>query len=80
MFLMSVVNYSELTYETSWGTYVYPGWAVAVGWTFASLALLITPFFALYKIVQYRLFLVKVSCTLFNMHEKTKFYHLTFMY
>jgi hypothetical protein len=73
MFVMSILNYSELTYETSWNTYVYPQWAVSVGWAFGCFAVLITPLFGVYKIIQYRVFLRKV-CHNINLQRFTRLF------
>ena len=33
---MSAINYSELDYSRPDGTYVYPSWAVGIGWAMAA--------------------------------------------
>lgn len=44
---MSVINYSELTYKRPSGTYVYPDWAVGIGWTMALVSAIFIPIVAL---------------------------------
>lgn len=53
---MSIINYSELTYERpTTGVYTYPNWAVGIGWGIAALSAVCIPLTAIYKIVKYRL-------------------------
>ncbi len=53
IFVMSAINYSELSYDTPWGNYEYPNWAVAVGWFTAALSAACIPVVAVYKIIVY---------------------------
>ena len=51
IFVMSVINYSELTYDRhgSKGKYEYPSWAVGVGWALAATSAVWIPVVALLK-------------------------------
>lgn len=52
IFIMSGINYSELTYSRPGGRlYVFPDWAVRVGWLIAVSSALFIPLTAAYKIV-----------------------------
>ncbi|KAL5011348.1 hypothetical protein ScPMuIL_009899 [Solemya velum] len=54
VFVMSAYNYSELTYERpGHPEYIYPQWAIAIGWTMAGLSAVFIPGVAIYKILQY---------------------------
>ena len=48
---MSAMTYSELDYKRPGdkGTYVYPDWAVAIGWTLAACSGIWIPIVAVYK-------------------------------
>ena len=48
---MSAINYSELDYKRpgSKGTYIYPDWAVGIGWALAATSAIWIPIVALYK-------------------------------
>ena len=49
---MSCITYSELTYDRKYeGVYVYPGWAVAIGWTMACVSVLSIPIVSIIKIL-----------------------------
>ena len=50
---MSTINYSELDYKRPKGTYIYPTWAVAIGWTMAGFAAIWIPIGWLYHIIRY---------------------------
>ncbi|XP_064636609.1 sodium- and chloride-dependent taurine transporter-like [Lineus longissimus] len=53
MFVMSAISYSELTYNRkSSGTYVYPKWAVTIGWMLACTSFIGIPFYMIQEIVQ----------------------------
>ncbi|BFZ14919.1 hypothetical protein BsWGS_17958 [Bradybaena similaris] len=50
VFVMSVLNYSELTYERPNGrVYQYPLWGIAIGWTMAATSAISVPLVGLYK-------------------------------
>ena len=67
IFVMSVIDYSELTYDRpTAGVYVYPQWAVGVGWALAALSAICIPLTAIYKTVRYLVYEKKVN-------TKTKF-------
>lgn len=54
VFVMSIIDYSELTYtRPTVGTYIYPKWAVGVGWAIAALSAICIPITAIYKTVRY---------------------------
>lgn len=48
IFVMSIINYSELTYERPIGIYVYPDWAVGIGWAMAMLSAVWIPIIAIF--------------------------------
>lgn len=50
IFVMSIINYSELTYERPSGIYVYPDWAVGIGWAMAMLSAVWIPIIAIYML------------------------------
>lgn len=50
---MSIITYSELTYDRPLKTYVYPDWAVGVGWGLAASTAIWIPLTAIYKIISY---------------------------
>ncbi|CAI9715035.1 sodiumchloride-dependent and chloride-dependent taurine transporter-like [Octopus vulgaris] len=52
IFIMSVVNYTELTYKRPSGTYVYPDWAVGIGWTMALVSAIFIPIVALVLVLK----------------------------
>ncbi|KAL8576383.1 hypothetical protein ACOMHN_048950 [Nucella lapillus] len=54
IFVMSAINYSELEYARpgSKGTYVYPSWAVGIGWALAATSAIWIPIVAIYKWVK----------------------------
>ena len=49
LFLMSAYKYSALTYERPGGVYVYPGWAVGLGWSLAGISIALVPIMTLYN-------------------------------
>ena len=51
---MAAIDYTELTYKRPSGVYVYPGWAIAVGWMLAVASIICVPIMSVYKILQYR--------------------------
>lgn len=53
IFVMSTINYSELDYKRPKGVYVYPNWAVAVGWSMAAFAAMWIPLGWIYHIIRY---------------------------
>ncbi len=52
---MSIVEYSELDYKRPGGTYIYPDWAVSVGWSLAGASAICIPVVAVYNIITYRM-------------------------
>ena len=50
---MSTINYSELEYKRTSGTYIYPGWAIGVGWGMAGFAAMWIPLGWLYHGLKY---------------------------
>jgi len=50
---MSAINYSELDYKRKDGLYVYPQWAVAIGWGMAGLSAIFIPLMAIYPFFKY---------------------------
>jgi solute carrier family 6 GABA transporter-like protein 6/8/11/12/13 len=63
---MSGLNYSELTYSRPTGTYIYPSWAIAVGWVLACSTAAAIPIIAVYKIVEYVFILDWVRIVSYN--------------
>jgi len=55
IFVMSTINYSELDYKRPSGTYVYPNWAIAVGWTMAAFSAIFIPLMIPVQIYKYGL-------------------------
>ncbi|XP_023931084.1 sodium- and chloride-dependent taurine transporter [Lingula anatina] len=53
VFIMSAINYSELTYDRPAGKYIYPDWAVGIGWALACCSAIWIPLVAVYKAFQY---------------------------
>ncbi|ELT99233.1 hypothetical protein CAPTEDRAFT_119450 [Capitella teleta] len=53
MFVMSSINYRELTYTRPSGVYVYPDWAVSIGWFLASLSTICIPVLAIYHCMKF---------------------------
>lgn len=51
IFIMSLISYSELSYETTRGVYQYPQWAVGVGWSMAFFSIIWIPIYMLYSII-----------------------------
>ncbi|ELT92206.1 hypothetical protein CAPTEDRAFT_221230 [Capitella teleta] len=49
MFALCIYSYSELTYNRD---YIYPRWAIAIGWTLACSSVFMIPFTALFKILR----------------------------
>ena len=58
---MSAINYSELTYERPSEEYVYPDWAVGIGWALASSSALCIPIYAIYITCKFTIVEGKVS-------------------
>ena len=54
IFVLSTINYSELTYRRPLEVYTYPGWALVIGWMLAVVSILWIPITSVYKIFQYR--------------------------
>ena len=52
---MSTINYSELDYKRPSGTYIYPSWAVAIGWSMAALSAIFIPLMIPFQIWRYGL-------------------------
>lgn len=52
---MSTINYSELDYKRPSGTYIYPQWAVIVGWTMAAFSAIFIPIMVPIQIWKYGL-------------------------
>jgi len=50
---MSAINYSELDYKRTDGTYVYPSWAVGIGWSMAGFSAMFIPIMAIYPFFKY---------------------------
>ncbi|XP_071144363.1 sodium- and chloride-dependent taurine transporter-like [Mytilus edulis] len=55
MFLMSIINYSNLEYKRPSGVYEYPGWAIAIGWSMASFSVMFIPLMIPFNIWRYKL-------------------------
>ncbi|XP_033744015.1 sodium- and chloride-dependent GABA transporter 2-like [Pecten maximus] len=53
IFIMSAINYAELDYRRPDSTYVYPQWAVGIGWTMAGFAAIWIPLTAIFKLFYY---------------------------
>lgn len=53
IFVMSIINYSELTYKRPSDTYIYPQWAVGIGWAMATLSAIWIPIIAFYMIFKH---------------------------
>jgi len=51
IFVFSLVKYSPLTYERSWGSYAYPDWAIALGWIMALSSIICIPVVAAVKVI-----------------------------
>jgi hypothetical protein len=48
---MSAINYSELTYDRKGrGKYIYPDWAVEIGWAMACASVIFIPITMVYQI------------------------------
>lgn len=62
IFIMSTIKYSELSYTRPTLTYVYPWWAVAIGWSTAALSAACIPIVAIYKIFLYNTRQPKRGC------------------
>ncbi|XP_074651903.1 sodium- and chloride-dependent taurine transporter-like [Tubulanus polymorphus] len=52
IFILSAINYSELTYERPDGVYTYPRWSVLTGWAMASIAAIFIPLIMIYKVAK----------------------------
>ena len=61
VFVMSAINYSELTYERPSEEYVYPDWAVGIGWALASCSAICIPIYAIYITCKFTIVEGKVS-------------------
>ncbi|VDI79921.1 solute carrier family 6 (neurotransmitter transporter, GABA) member 6/8/11/12/13 [Mytilus galloprovincialis] len=55
IFIMSTINYSELTYGRPSGDYIYPQWAIAIGWSMAAFAAVFIPGMVPFQIWRYGL-------------------------
>jgi len=53
IFVLSTIDYSELTYGRPRGTYTYPQWAVSVGWILAAFTAIWIPLGWAYHIIRY---------------------------
>ncbi|XP_055959006.1 sodium- and chloride-dependent taurine transporter isoform X1 [Patella vulgata] len=53
IFILSAINYSELEYERPRNTYVYPDWAVGIGWAMACASVIFIPLTAFYTFIKY---------------------------
>ncbi|XP_060602808.1 sodium- and chloride-dependent taurine transporter-like [Ruditapes philippinarum] len=53
IFVLSTIDYSELDYSRPKGTYVYPQWAVGIGWAMAAFAAIWIPIGWIYHIIRY---------------------------
>ncbi|XP_021362201.1 sodium- and chloride-dependent taurine transporter-like [Mizuhopecten yessoensis] len=53
IFVMSAINYAELDYRRPDSTYVYPQWAVGIGWTMAGFSAIWIPLTAIFKLFYY---------------------------
>ncbi|KAK2159303.1 hypothetical protein LSH36_155g08063 [Paralvinella palmiformis] len=54
VFVMSIIDYSELTYISPvTGVYNYPKWAIGIGWAIAAASGIFIPIIAVYKIIRY---------------------------
>ncbi|XP_006821283.1 sodium- and chloride-dependent taurine transporter-like [Saccoglossus kowalevskii] len=51
IFIFSCVSYSPLTYERSWGEYVYPDWAIGLGWVMALSSIICIPIAATARMI-----------------------------
>ncbi|XP_077994452.1 sodium- and chloride-dependent taurine transporter-like [Glandiceps talaboti] len=51
VFIYSLVIYTPLTFDRSWGTYEYPEWAIALGWLMALSSITCIPIVAVVKLV-----------------------------
>ncbi|XP_046331791.2 sodium- and chloride-dependent GABA transporter 2-like [Haliotis rufescens] len=51
IFIMGAITYSELIYERKTVNYVYPNWAIAVGWMMASSSIVFIPGVMIFKLV-----------------------------
>ena len=45
--MFSIIIHTPVTY----GTYIYPGWAIAIGWLFALCSIIPLPSVAIYKVM-----------------------------
>lgn len=53
IFVLSIIDYSELDYRRPKGTYIYPTWAVAIGWSMAGFAAIWIPIGWFYHLIKY---------------------------
>ena len=55
VFVLSIISYSELDYKRPGAPlYVYPQWAVGVGWATAALSAIFIPIVAIYNALKFR--------------------------
>ena len=66
VFILSAIDYSELTYERpNRPEYTYPDWGVAIGWSLAALSGIWIPIVALYKWIKNGATMEVCFCILF---------------
>ncbi|XP_041356897.1 sodium- and chloride-dependent taurine transporter-like [Gigantopelta aegis] len=54
IFILSALNYSELTYSrTTAPKYIYPDWAVGIGWLMAVISIVWVPILAIAQLIKY---------------------------
>ncbi|XP_077994606.1 sodium- and chloride-dependent GABA transporter 2-like isoform X1 [Glandiceps talaboti] len=51
IFIFSIVKYSPLTYDRSWGKYHYPDWAIAIGWMMGLCSIVCIPVVAIIRLL-----------------------------
>ncbi|XP_064608098.1 sodium- and chloride-dependent creatine transporter 1-like [Liolophura sinensis] len=51
LFIMDIVLYPEQTYNRKFLRYHFPGWAIGIGWTLASLAIVCIPGVMVYRVL-----------------------------
>ncbi|KAF6036251.1 hypothetical protein EB796_005459 [Bugula neritina] len=53
IFIMNCISYSRLTYKFSaQHTYIYPNWAISIGWLMACSSIIMVPIFMIYAVVK----------------------------
>ncbi|XP_064609914.1 sodium- and chloride-dependent taurine transporter-like [Liolophura sinensis] len=53
IFVLGVINYSELSYKRPSVVYEYPAWAVGIGWCLALISIIWIPIVMIYKLIKY---------------------------